>query len=787
MQPLNKLNSCGAVGPHLWEYATGALQADASDIARIEAHVSRCPKCRAAVEGFRLASPALNAYAAAPETGIPPRAANLEGVQARLGENEQEKTRPVAGLSWLRALRTRPAFAGATVGLGLCTALCAVSIPWALGQQNKSSQIQEDRGGSTATYITTAAPTSPVEMTVRPTFNDPDSLVFPPGTSQTFALCATVVNHTGQAMTAEFLVVDTGGLSARRYKKKVSLNADSKPQLVPLYPSVGGIYNYGQELRVTMTSPFPIQETGLGYNIYDPKTVKMALISGPRPGSLLPKQEVMEAYRKSKEKSDRTTGKPIRQYLSYSSGSARPERAPDRPVGYNGTKALVLGTGAERLTTAQRAALRTWVIGGGSVILLPGAGLDLLGIAPDAPFVISKPVTCLLSPETPLHRYTLGMGAALTVPIDLTADHFRDEWQLPYLWDDLRSRAAPIASADDLNLAGSYAYFEQGAGQSDPFQVALPPLASVVYLFAGYFLLAVPVTFVVLKQTRRMNWAWATGPALAVLFGGVVYGFTADLHKAKLSRRTGGFLISAAGEKQARFVGTSEMFFPSAGRYDVTVPGAETMEPGLTNSSYNGAGTESNGITLHSLEAVDKGTSVSVPELDVSNLAFRRLNHTQPVAWGEGITADLKITHDGKVLGTIYNGTGRTLDNAYIQLPTYKSPQSHEGAHGLIMICSRIAPGLNELNRITEFNQRVVEITDTPLNLSRITQGVAQLYTKNRLFRNASVPVLVATTSGQDLGPTIGQYVGSSDTVTVAVTLPPIRKAVSPAAQGGVK
>jgi hypothetical protein len=123
------------------------------------------------------------------------------------------------------------------------------------------------------------------------------------------------------------------------------------------------------------------------------------------------------------------------------------------------------------------------------------------------------------------------MGAVLTVPVDLTQNVFRERWELPYVWNDLRSRAAPLRSAESLHQIGIYAAFDQGMSYNDPFQIALPPLSTVVYLFAGYFLLAVPVTFVVLKQTRRMNWAWATGPALAAVFGGAVYGFTADLHK----------------------------------------------------------------------------------------------------------------------------------------------------------------------------------------------------------------------------------------------------------------
>ena len=81
MQGFNKFDSCGSVGPHLWEYAAGTLQAAASEIGRIEAHLVRCPKCRAEVEGFRTAASAMALYISAPQTGIPPRVPNWEEVQ----------------------------------------------------------------------------------------------------------------------------------------------------------------------------------------------------------------------------------------------------------------------------------------------------------------------------------------------------------------------------------------------------------------------------------------------------------------------------------------------------------------------------------------------------------------------------------------------------------------------------------------------------------------------------------------------------------------------------------
>ncbi|HXG23908.1 MAG TPA: hypothetical protein VNJ09_05080, partial [Chthonomonadales bacterium] len=65
-------------------------------------------------------------------------------------------------------------------------------------------------------------------------------------------------------------------------------------------------------------------------------------------------------------------GTSMEQGMPFSDCYARPEDAPDRAAGYQGLRTLVLSEGAERMTSAQWAAIRQWVIGGGSLVLLGG-------------------------------------------------------------------------------------------------------------------------------------------------------------------------------------------------------------------------------------------------------------------------------------------------------------------------------------------------------------------------------------------------------------------------------
>ena len=110
----------------------------------------------------------------------------------------------------------------------------------------------------------------------------------------------------------------------------------------------------------------------------------------------------------------------------------------------------------------------------------------------------------------PSFMATLGMGAVVTVGVDLTLPEFREKWELPSVWNELQNRAVPtVLSLNPMEARADWTNAQTPYG-SDPFHIALPPLTSLVYLFTGYFLLAVPVTFVVLKRTGRMNWAWAS-------------------------------------------------------------------------------------------------------------------------------------------------------------------------------------------------------------------------------------------------------------------------------------
>ena len=483
---------------------------------------------------------------------------------------------------------------------------------------------------------------------------------------------------------------------------------------------------------------------------------------------------------------------------AYETCYLKPESAPDHASGYQSLKVLVAGVGAERLTSAQWQAIRGWVSTGGSLIIL--AQKDWNKAAPEfaelSPERINDPSQTQVIEEVPVGtmvrsaaqnglfserkataitgmlnvdasplpeqsylakpydtlfaRRQIGAGTVLYSGIDFTNRDLRTK-SVTQMWSILGHRATSAQTwryeHDGRRDWGLDVSDNSADAARNPFTLALPPLTQVVYVFAAYFVLAVPITFVVLKRTRRMNLAWISGPVLAVVFAGVFYLFSFRLYRAPLSRRTTGHLYAAAGDRQARFVGYTEMFFPHGGSYDVTIPYSDRVEP----YDEDNGGSRSSSLGL---ETTDDGVTEQTPDFGVSNLAFRRLYHSQTVDWGTGVTGDIhRIGADSsaafadanapKIAGTIVNGTGMTLHHVRVTL------RSHSG-------------GVLQAN---------VDV-DCPPGRTTLPPTITTSVDSNSDDASLAAPVLTAQVDGASFGPSLGNDVTGSDTVNVVVSLP---------------
>lgn len=503
---------------------------------------------------------------------------------------------------------------------------------------------------------------------------------------------------------------------------------------------------------------------------------------------------------------------------------AKPENAPDRPVGYETLAALVLGDGCERLNAAQWNAIRQWVLGGGSLVILGGAGATYTKLPDIQPLM---PVTNLQSRTAPSlgslgaapnnlpagpYALTAGtpvdssnvMGQIEGVPTIVSRPYgtgcvsfaafsplelpLRGSPAVPEVWLRLLSSSGalqpttslwkPAAEEDSTGgppmpgspypMPVSRPVAGSGGVGNDPFQIELPPVEVVIAVFLAYFILVVPATYLVLKRKQRLEWAWITSPILSIACAYVFYLFTASLYQAGLSRRTSGTLVAAAGSSDAQFSGYSELFIPRGGAYRIDIEGVDALEvtpPGMSAYSYY------SDTAGQPLDTVDVG-AISVPEFDVGNLAFKRVYHNQSVSMGQGISAELHRDPNGGFSGTVTNRSGVSLTNVMVLWPERKVFSDAfalpVGATQMIAAKDSWDSGVfygRENTRSSGGRDYADALTKE--RLPQIYQGIRALGAPRR-----SCAFLFAQAGGEALGPQLGKYVGSKGTVTVIVSLP---------------
>lgn len=601
-----------------------------------------------------------------------------------------------------------------------------------------------------------------------------------------FPLVVSIENHGGSADGALQVRSLSYTDSQRSYAYPVSLPAGTRKQIV-VYPDLNG---YTDQISVSFDGSARSQDARVSFPYR--QGTQIGLIADGA-GSLAtlrvtPKQEHGDG--------------PSRGPAKFSDCYARPQEAPDRAVGYQTLRAVVLGDGAERLRPAQWAALRQWVMEGGSLVMVGGAGATYLRVPDAEPFLpvtglretaltnlvlppwgkalpglppggiavttgTPKPGASVLAAQSGqilMATQSLGAGTVLFVAFNPLEKPFHGWAGQRDLWLGLLHQSAATASAAALRnwtaqqksftetptWYGTYAsggvlhavYPSKGV---NPFRIKLPPIATIAWLFLAYFVLVIPVSYFVLKRLGRLEWAWVTSPVLSVLFAYAFYLFTAQLYRAGLSRRTAGVIAAAAGDPQARFDGFSEVFFPRGGSYQIDIPKTEALElTPFVNSEedYYGGST-----ATQALATVDVG-QVSAPSLNLGNLAFRRLYHTEPVSLGGAVTANLRRDAAGHLIGTVRNGTSYALTECGVV---------QAGGDRWYAPVGDLAPG--QTKRV---------------GLTQPAQGGPQ--SLQTLLRGPSTPprsaFVTARASGEAFGPALGHDVGGSQSVALLVSVP---------------
>jgi hypothetical protein len=360
--------------------------------------------------------------------------------------------------------------------------------------------------------------------------------------------------------------------------------------------------------------------------------------------------------------------------LSVQDAYCKPGKAPDRPVGYSGMGAVILGSGSERLSDREVAALKLWTLSGGTLVFVGGASAPILN---DPRWADTLPASGFRASNVPRSSVLTALGGltaptefaittgrpspAATVTMDgsnlLSAERQFGIGRVLYLAFNLFDpplnrwegrRAALLKVLRPAELAGRRlfvsAYSRDTLGgapppsipstpassrskQSDPFSTKLPPASEVFLVLVIYFITVVPVNFLLLKKLGRAELAWFTAPVLSLLFAGVLFTRAQDLYSAQMSSATQGILVAQEGIPEGIFIGASQVFIPRGGSYDLKLSNVDSVGMIESDDNYYSYSRRDRNSTVE-LDPIDDG-EIHVSALRANNLAFKEINYRQ--------------------------------------------------------------------------------------------------------------------------------------------------------------
>jgi hypothetical protein len=249
-------------------------------------------------------------------------------------------------------------------------------------------------------------------------------------------------------------------------------------------------------------------------------------------------------------------------------------------------------------------------------------------------------------------QQSLGLGAVVYSAIDPALEPVASWQDLDSFWTLLLAPAR--ATGATLTAAPASASPADGQGPTltgELDAIAPPSLLTFLILLGGYVLILVPLNFVILKAIRRVDWAWLTLPATALLVLAITFGTSTFGHGSALKATVVSVLYNTTGGPTADTVQYVGLLSPASGDY-TTVPGSAAL---LGSSLYSATSATTStaapgAADLKFNQDTGAATMVAVQQWSARNAAF-----SGNVATVATVQGSLQFQQNGHLTGTLTN------------------------------------------------------------------------------------------------------------------------------------
>ena len=369
---------------------------------------------------------------------------------------------------------------------------------------------------------------------------------------------------------------------------------------------------------------------------------------------------------------------------------------------------VVTNVDTSQLDRAQLGALRSYVRGGGSIIviggptwqetlrplqavLLPGhlTGLRVLpnlsGLLPLTPgarsiksgpaavSVLSRPGGTILASQAGIPlviRAREGQGTVEYDAFDPSLNSIQNWNGAPSLLNHLVAMAAPTAITRTWAPGGFRARFQtifRSAALTSELSnlpaATVPFLALFAALTLGYLLILGPANFLLLRRMHREHLAWVTIPVLAATYVGAILAIVPHVRTGSVVVNTVGLVTlngSSGASPATMYVG---MATPQGGNYHLTYRDPALPAPLPQLNQANGFSFRS-ASTLHATPLgmrLQEDPLPAVTFLSMRRWTMRDLTLETSVHIPGTVQSGLTIDPQGNVVGRIHNGTNLNL------------------------------------------------------------------------------------------------------------------------------